>query len=114
MFTVRFPTGVSIDYNRAALLYSKPNGSLQLYTKAEEKGGQWIATIQAGAGAIVEASPACKVENPTTKGTLEECAVRLAGELRLLSQRPECIAALRDLKQELRGFNITTGEWKEE
>ena len=59
--TVRFPNGQAVTYNRAHYLSYSKNGNWELYT---EYGGDWIASIQKSAGAILETEAPCSIENP--------------------------------------------------
>lgn len=57
MLRVRYPNGLTIQYNTANCLTPDVHG-WNLYTG---KGGDWVASIQPSAGAIVEAVEACRV-----------------------------------------------------
>jgi hypothetical protein len=57
--TVRFPTGLSLQYNDALYSVRRANGSTSLYTK---EGGIWIAQVPTS-GCVIEAQPACRVYN---------------------------------------------------
>ena len=57
MFTVRYPNGQTIQYNTAHFLQYTSNG-WELYTK---KDGDWVASIQLSAGAILECQSPCRV-----------------------------------------------------
>lgn len=63
MMTVRFPTGLCIQYNKATYAYRHGNGYTDLYQRkgtGEEKGVGWIAQVPM-TGAIIESEPACRV-----------------------------------------------------
>lgn len=57
MLRVRFPSGITVQYNTAYHL-SYYETRWELYT---EKGGDLVASIQASAGVIVEAVEACSI-----------------------------------------------------
>ncbi len=63
MLTVRFPTGLWIQYNTATFVRYVAAG-YELYTADPERGGRWVATVQSAAGVVVEAVPPCHVEHP--------------------------------------------------
>src|SRR5688500_18794169 len=104
VFTVRYPTGLAVTYNRAGYLVYLANGGFELYKRQD---GPWVVTIQAGAGAAVESQRACRSEFEAM--TVEKAA-------RYLAERPEELKALpiyiaRDLKRALTAFNAKTGSW---
>lgn len=108
MLTVRFPSGVAVHYNTATYCVRGENG-WQLYT---EKDGCWVATIQASAGAIVEAVPACSVTVPpvaTVKSALQLIVHELA-------RNPitgwEEGNVLSELKRRLASYNARTKTWR--
>jgi hypothetical protein len=84
MMTVRFPSGFSIQYNRATYV-NRMASFTDLYTA---KGGSWIAQIPNDA--VIEVEPACRVYNPTTPDPN-----RLQAETALLSKE------IRSLKRKL-------------
>lgn len=110
MLTVRFPTGVSIRYNQAGFVrYTE--SAWELYTKDPAKGGTWVASISPHSGAIVEAVPACAVENPTANLTGEKALEYVVENITALdgySNRRK----LKKLKAELARFNAQTCQWK--
>jgi hypothetical protein len=60
MIRVRYPDGTTFQYNDANYLH-RDSITWDLYSDAKET--KWIASIQASAGAIVEAVPACRIYN---------------------------------------------------
>ncbi len=107
MLTVRFPTGVAITYNNATKLYYNDDRWV-LFTDDKEKGGQWVCSIQKGAGAIVEAIHACAVENPAANPTGNGAVDLLIGNIRSVTSW-----SLKRLKVALRDFNARTMSWKD-
>ena len=104
MMTVRFPNGQAVTYNRADYLdYSGDNW--ELYT---EKDGEWIASIQVSAGAIIEVEPPCKIENPTIAMT-EGTALRMVARMLKDGTCPGAEAV--EMKAALRGFDARSWAW---
>lgn len=106
MFVVRYPTGLAVTYNTAAYL-RYVTGGCELYTKNPDAGGTWVATIQASAGASIEAVRACRAEFAAM--TVEKAARYLAEHPDELKTLPAYVA--RDLKRALTAFNAKTGSW---
>ncbi len=109
MFTVRYPSGVAVQYNTACYLL-RGNDGWQLYTKNPTEGGTWVASIQLSAGAVVEAVGACRVGNDAGGRTDEEALRRVVAHLPRLAQAFPTV--VRQLKRGLRGFDATRQEWK--
>lgn len=63
VMTVRFSTGVSIQYNRASYAVRSANGFTDIYT---EKDGVWIAQVSTSE-CVIEVEPACRVYNATSE-----------------------------------------------
>lgn len=61
MLRVRFPNGMTVEYNSANHLEYGPI-SWHLY---EKQSGRFVAAIQPSAGVIVESVPACNVYHST-------------------------------------------------
>lgn len=59
--TVRFPDGISIQYNTANYVFRSAAGYTDLYT---QKDGQWIAQVPNSA--VIEVVSACRVYKATT------------------------------------------------
>lgn len=105
---VRYRTGLVVTYNDARFTRSDDKGNARLYTADPDKGGTWIATIQASAGATIEGTRACRSEFEAM--TVEKAA-------RLLSEHPDELRKLpiyvaRDLKRAFTSFNAKTGSWQ--
>ena len=109
MMTVRFPSGVSIQYNTATHLAYKP-GIWELYTEDPDKGGQWVASLQSTAGAVVEVLGACRIENPAAQLTGERALREVTDRIRTFG--PGAGATLAQLKRALRAFDATRRAWK--
>lgn len=86
MFTVRFPNGLSVQYNDANMLYYGED-SWEIYTALKENGGKWIASIQPSAGAVVEIVPPCDVYDALASQRLADRIDVLAKEIRLLKKK---------------------------
>lgn len=82
MFTVRFPSGVSIQYNDAAYA-SRGSGYTDIY---EKKDGRWIAQVPNDC--VIEAVAPCRIYNPTDRtAEYAERLGRIEKELRSLKRR---------------------------
>ena len=108
MMTVRYPSGVAVTYNGAGFLRYLNSGGMELYTADPDKGGKWIATVQAGAGATVEVRSPCKVE--TAEMDVRRAAEILADRAGELERLPG--STLRALKARLTRFNSKTWTWR--
>lgn len=106
MLTVRFPTGVSVTYNTANYLH-RENDVWRLYTA---KDGEWVASISPASGCLVEAIPACKVENPTTDANRRTMLLNVVKHLREYSYMD--FDLLIQLKRELKDFDAKARGWK--
>lgn len=109
MFIVRFPNGVAITYNDANYLRYTTSG-MELYDKAPNENGNWIACIQASAGATVERVPACFVENPVEKLTGENALKFVVEHVREFNTWRNH-NQLKALKQTLAHFDARRGAW---
>lgn len=78
MIRVRFPNGAVIAYAEATYCVLNDLG-VSLYTT---RGGDWVASIQASAGAVIEARPATAVDDPP--GSLRPQIEGIARALRSL------------------------------
>lgn len=80
MITVRFPSGVSVQYNSANYVARDSGGRfVQLYHRTEAdvlaaKNGGWIAQVPNEA--IIEVSPACRVYRATASDDAHTQEVR--------------------------------------
>ena len=100
MMTVRFPTGVSIQYNTANHAIRNDNYT-DLYT---EKDGRWIAQVPT-AGCVLESVPACRVyRGDIDPATLGEQVVEQLKTLRG--------STLQTLKKRLEKFDSRTHTWR--
>lgn len=93
MFTVRYPNGQAVQYNTANFLKYE-NACWQLYT---ESGGDWIASIQLSAGAMVECVAPCKVNN-----AMDNELLRTSEERRLSDIEKDIRAIKRMIKKKRR------------
>lgn len=101
MLTVRFPSGVSIQYNSANYAIRQNNGYTDLYTK---KDGEWVAQVPT-AGCIVESIPACRVY----RGDIDPATL---GEQVLEQLKTLRGSTLQTLKKRLEKFDSRTHSWK--
>lgn len=104
MMTVRFPNGQAITYNNGGFLQYTPD-FWEIYTASPSKGGHWIASIQARAGAIVETSPPCQVKG--LEFSLLQAFEKVQTELWELPAYK-----LKTLKNALTKFNTKTEKWR--
>lgn len=111
MVTVRFASGVAVQYNAAQYLIHG-EGAWKLYTANPANGGTLVVAIQASAGAIVELYPACRVEDPAHDLTNERALRLVAERIREFSARAPQLAA--QLKVALRAFNAKTRRWQDQ
>jgi hypothetical protein len=103
--TVRYPNGQAITYNRANYLtYHEDRWNLH-YRDAQGT-THWIASVQASAGAIVEAEPACEVANPLLGLTPQAAVTYLLTHLAAV--HPDDLG---DLKRALSHFDARRGVW---
>jgi len=110
MLTVRFPGGVAVQYDAAHYLL-RDGAGWHLYTAAPDKGGQWVASIELSAGAVVEAVGACRIENPAAQLTGERAVEEVAQHIREYGRRvPKLVATL---KRELAAFDARRMTWKD-
>ena len=107
---VRYPNGVSITYNDATFLVYGVN-AWKVYTADPERGGKWVASIMPSAGAMVEVSPPCKIENPAENLIGERALQEVAGRIR--SFRDGYGVQLIKLKRALADFNMRTQRWRQ-
>jgi hypothetical protein len=109
MLTVRFPTGVAVQYNDAFFL-RRGADAWTLWTKDPDEGGKWVASIQLSSGAIVEAQGACRVENAADGRGRERALQTVLEHLRWYGT--SFPSAVKQLKRELRGFDSHRGQWQ--
>src|SRR5262245_27259249 len=102
--TVRYPDGMVITYNSANYLL-RNGDSWQLFTSNDN--GKWVASIQASAGAIVEATARCSVTH-ALQGDALRYVVEHLREFNSWSNRD----LLRQLKQALNDFDARQKMWK--
>ena len=105
MFTVRFPNGQAVTYNRANYLSWSNDGDWELYT---EDDGDWIASIQKSAGAILETETPCTIDNPTIAMT-EGVALRMVMQMLENGTCPGGEAVR--MKAALRNFDARSRTW---
>jgi hypothetical protein len=98
MMTVRFPSGVSIQYNDANYI-TRNQDYADLYTA---KDGRWIAQVPTK-GCVIEAQRACRVYDACAGDRAEQVMQNLEG-------LPDHI--LRGLKRRLGKYRSRRGEWK--
>jgi len=103
--TVRYPDGMAVTYNAANHLVYQ-GSAWKLYTRA---GGQWVASIQASAGAVIEAERHCSVV--AFNGSATEMLRYIRDNMREFDGGSNC-ALLANIKRELRDFDARTGEWR--
>lgn len=111
MLTVRFPSGVSIRYNDANYT-TRGDNFFQLYTKDPNQGGKWVATVSTQGGCVIEAIPACKVENPVNNLTGEAALKHVVNNIRDFDGYSNG-RMLQQLKAELVNFNAQMRQWKD-
>ncbi len=110
MITVRFPTGVSLTYNADWYTQHPREDGWKIYDRMPEKGGTIIAMIQPSAGAIMEWSAPCRIENPAAGQTDRKTIEGLAEQPERLRQgSTHHLAAI---KRALADFDARTGSWK--
>lgn len=100
MMTVRFPSGVSIQYNNATHVERKP-GIARLYNRKQEP-RTWIASIQGDC--IIEGERACRVYDATAGDRAEQVLQNLEG-------LPH--DTLRQLKRRLGKYQSRRREWRQ-
>lgn len=103
MITVRYPTGVSIQYNSATYVVRHANGYTDLYT---HKDGKLVAQVPT-AECVVEVVAACRVYRATAEP--EEIGRSV---LDAISHRKLSRQTLVALKSALRGYNVKRGAWR--
>lgn len=109
MMIVRYSDGTGVTYNNAGYVRYLPDGGIELYTK---KDGGWIATVQASAGATIEAEPACKVENPLKKLTGEAALDYVLENIHDLTKTWNGGHKARGLKRKLANFSTRSLSWR--
>lgn len=108
MLTVRYPSGVAVQYHTATYLVREIS-SWQLYT---EKDGKWVASIQISAGVTVEAISASAVSAPPV-ATVKSALQLIVNELnRSPIMAWEETGLLCTLKMTLARFNARKKAWK--
>ena len=108
MLRVRYPNGAVVQYNTATRLYRGAHG-YELYTALKEKGGTWVASIQASSGAIIEP---CSVAPCSVVGPSMSTVDLVNHVVSLCLQRGLSALDLIALKRAVRDFNAKTGRWK--
>lgn len=107
MITVRFPTGVAVQYNDAHYCERAANGYTDLYSS---KGGSWIAQVPTGA-AIVEVKRPCRVYNSNHEpGSIVDALNKMLGDPAQRTTLP--MYELAELKSRLKAFNALRRRWK--
>lgn len=109
MLVVRYPDGTSVTYAIANYVNYLGNGAIELYTN---KDGRWVATIQASAGAIVEAEPASKIENPLKKLTGEAALDYVLENIHDLTKTWNGGYKASGLKRKLANFSTRYRSWR--
>jgi hypothetical protein len=104
MITVRYPTGFSVQYNSGDWVHWM-DGLARISTASPEKGGLWIADVQASAGAIIEVRGPCRTYNANLIDAAQ------VGEIALEKIRSVDGATLRKMKDALRNFDARRGTW---
>jgi hypothetical protein len=99
MMTVRFPSGVSIQYNDAHYVQRTDTYS-DLYTK---KDGFWIAQVPTK-GCVIEVQRACRVYDACAGDRAEQVLQNLEG----LPHN-----TLRQLKRRLAKYRSRSAEWRQ-
>ena len=107
MITVRFPSGVAVQYNTASYVL-RSSDAWHLY---EQKDGKWVASIQMSAGVMIEAVPACAVTAPGA-ASLHAGLDMLLSLLQAGQGGQVPSYKLKDLKRALARFNARSGYWK--
>lgn len=84
MMTVRFASGLSIQYNTACFAECRVDGAYtDLYTR---NGGKWIAQVPTAA-CVIEAVPACRVYCPVGSDTVKASVDLLTKEVRAVKRK---------------------------
>lgn len=106
MITVRFPTGVAVQYNDANWVNRSSHGYTDLYDK---QGGRWIAQVPNEC--IVEPTRACRVYNSNHEpGEIVDALNRMIADPAKRPMLP--MDGLAELKRRLRDLNIKRWRWK--
>lgn len=100
MMTVRFPSGVSIQYNNANYVIRHDAGYTDIY---EKKDGRWIAQVPS-AGCVIEVVPACRVYDGLGN---DEAVEHILRNIKSIARWK-----LEKLKRCLADYNMHTGNWK--
>ncbi len=87
MMTVRFPSGLAVQYNDANFL-NRTSGFWDLYTDSTKT--KWIACVQESAGVLIEVVRPCSVTmtGPTVRNELEPLCKELRTIQRKLRKSP--------------------------
>ncbi len=106
MITVRFPTGVAVQFNDANFAARNAGGFTDLY---DRKDGRWIAQVPT-AGCIVEIGKPCRVYNSNHQP--EELVDALNRALADPAQRDRLpMDGLAEVKRRLRSLDIKRWRW---
>lgn len=103
MMWARFPNGQVVQYNDANYLVYTTN-VWELYT---QKDGQWICSIPASSGCIIESVKACSVENPIERLNSDSVIEFIVNNKASLK-----IWQLQQLREIIKSFNFRTYSWK--
>ena len=107
MIRVRYPNGQCLKYKKAQnVVYSSHAWEL----RADD--GEWIASVQLSAGAIVEAVFPCEVSNPIADIGSEQALKRSVEVLQMQRIPPRSRRDILEIKRLLRNFDARTGSWK--
>lgn len=110
MITVRFPTGVAIQYSEANFLRYMSAGQ-ELYTENPDRGGTWVASIPASAGCIIEVRKPCRVYNTNHEpDQVVDALNRVLADPALRDRLPTDQIA--EAKRRLGAFNAKRRTWK--
>lgn len=99
MITVRFSSGLTVQYNRGVYVRYRGGGQVSIYADVDAK--DWIATIQRAADVIIEGEHPCRVYRDPVSDEV--------GRLRALR---EATLALNATKLELQGKKRKTHKRK--
>ena len=105
MLTVRFPTGFSIQYNRANYFVHPTEGWGQVY--ADKGKTDWVASVPQGC--VVERDTPCAMSNP---GLTVGAAVDILLAADLPGEPWQVQNKLAALKSQLARLNLHTKRWR--
>lgn len=107
--TIRYPNGQAVTYNDAGYLVREIH-SWSLYTDSSRS--RWIASVQLSAGAIIEGTYPCVIENPLTERT-ESSAEGMVLRMYEQGRHKQGARAVR-IKRALRRFDMRTWLWSKD